>query len=270
LGTCLVVVTSPASVPARPSVPVDAYFVCATPRTGSSLLIGLLDSTGVAGHPQPYFREDDEELWAERWRLTRTTQGGYDPGAFVRAARAAGSSGNGVFGAKLMWGALDELAGKIAAFSPDLAGRADQRALLERAFGRTRFVYLHRADTVAQAVSWLRAEQTGTWYVGGHGEISGQARTGRQEAYDRDRIGGIVRMIEEHNAGWEQWFTAHGIRPHRLRYEDLRADTAAATRTLLDFLGLSLPPGRTPTTYYQRQADDVSAAWIARYRADHD
>jgi len=37
----------------------------------------------------------------------------------------------------------------------------------------TRFVYLRRADVVAQAVSWLRAEQTGTWYVGGNGEIGG-------------------------------------------------------------------------------------------------
>jgi len=37
----------------------------------------------------------------------------------------------------------------------------------------TRFVYLRRADVVAQAVSWLRAEKTGTRYVGGNGEIGG-------------------------------------------------------------------------------------------------
>jgi LPS sulfotransferase NodH len=45
-----------------------SYFVCATPRTGSSLLLGLLESTGVAGRPQAYFREPDEPLWADRWR----------------------------------------------------------------------------------------------------------------------------------------------------------------------------------------------------------
>jgi LPS sulfotransferase NodH len=38
-------------------VPVNSYFVCGTPRTGSSLLLGLVDSTGVAGHPQAYRRE---------------------------------------------------------------------------------------------------------------------------------------------------------------------------------------------------------------------
>ncbi|GAA3334684.1 hypothetical protein GCM10020358_00070 [Amorphoplanes nipponensis] len=30
--------------------------LCATPRTGSSLLLGLLASTGIAGHPEAYFR----------------------------------------------------------------------------------------------------------------------------------------------------------------------------------------------------------------------
>jgi hypothetical protein len=56
----LVPVTMPASVGGR----VDSYFVCGTPRTGSSLLLGLLESTGVAGHPQAYFREPDEPAWA--------------------------------------------------------------------------------------------------------------------------------------------------------------------------------------------------------------
>jgi trehalose 2-sulfotransferase len=51
-------------MPVSVAVPVDSYFVCGTPRTGSSLLLGLLESTGVAGRPQAYFREPDEPLWA--------------------------------------------------------------------------------------------------------------------------------------------------------------------------------------------------------------
>jgi LPS sulfotransferase NodH len=50
-------------------VPVNSYFVYGTPRTGSSLLLGLLDSTRVAGHPQAYFREPDElsGQWISRY-----------------------------------------------------------------------------------------------------------------------------------------------------------------------------------------------------------
>ena len=32
-----------------------SYLVCATPRSGSTLLCQALDSTGVAGHPEEYF-----------------------------------------------------------------------------------------------------------------------------------------------------------------------------------------------------------------------
>jgi trehalose 2-sulfotransferase len=53
----------------------DAYLICATPRTGSSLLCGLLESAGVAGHPESYFRQPDEQSWAERWGITRPPDG---------------------------------------------------------------------------------------------------------------------------------------------------------------------------------------------------
>jgi LPS sulfotransferase NodH len=245
---------------------VTSYFICATPRTGSSLLLGLLDSTGIAGHPQAYFRAPDEQLWARRWRLAPAP--GYDD--YVRAALAHGRTGNGVFGAKLMWGTLDEMLTKIAAASP---GRPDRDAdidLLTRTFGRTRFVYLHRADVVAQAVSWLRAEQTGTWYLGGNGEISGTVHAGRAPSYDRDRITELVHLIGEHNAAWEAWFASAGVEPYRLRYEQLTADPAATVHDILRFLGLRLPAGHTIAARHRRQADDLNHRWANRYRtSDH-
>ncbi|MEV6344795.1 Stf0 family sulfotransferase [Actinoplanes sp. NPDC051851] len=140
----------------------DAYLVCATPRTGSSLLLGLLESTGVCGHPQSYFRAPDRPLWAARWGLAPD----HRPAEFLAAARRAGTTPNGVFGAKLMWGALDEVP----------------------IDGDVRYLSLTRDDVVAQAVSWLRADQTGLWYAGGNGEISGLHLTGREPAFDPDAI----------------------------------------------------------------------------------
>jgi len=245
----------------------DTYFICATPRTGSSLLLGLLDSTGVAGHPQAYFRSPDELAWAERWGVARTSQQVLDYGDFVRAALAAGRTGNGVFGAKLMWGTHAELTTRLARLHPDLTG--DELGLLEREFGtRIRFVQLRRDDVLAQAVSWLRAEQTGVWFIGGKGEIGGgrAAPAGGRPAYDRDAITRIVRTIEEHNAGWEGWFEDYGIEPYRIRYEDLSADPSAVTLRVLDHLGLALPAGRHVTPSHQRQADRLNEEWADRYR----
>ena len=242
------VVTTPAERTGR----IDSYFVCATPRTGSSLLLGLLESTGVAGRPQAYFRAPDEALWAGRWGLRRTR----DYAGFVRAAIAHGRTGNGVFGAKLMWDTFQELLAKLDAVSP---------GPLARMFGETRFVYVRRDDVVAQAVSWLRAEQTGAWYAGGNGEISGTAPTGRVPEYDRDRIAELVRTIGEHNAGWEAWFASAGVEPYRVRYEQLADDPVATTRDILGFLGLSLPEGSDITPRHRRQADDLNHRWVSRY-----
>ncbi|MGQ5262720.1 Stf0 family sulfotransferase [Micromonospora sp. ZYX-F-536] len=245
---------------------VDSYLICGTPRTGSSLLLGLLESTGVAGHPQAYFRSPDEPLWVERWQIRRTAGGGFDYADYVRAALAAGRTDNGVFGAKLMWGTLDEVVDKLASVHPDLAG--NDVALLDRAFGRTRFVFLRRDDVLAQAVSWLRAEQTARWFIGGNGEIGGDAGNGQAPRFDADGITHLIETIREHNAAWESWFATWEIQPLVLRYEELDTDMVAATRRVLDFLGLHLPEGSTIVARHQRQADELNRQWVQRYREE--
>ncbi|WP_446214039.1 Stf0 family sulfotransferase [Micromonospora sp. IBSANI012] len=245
--------------------PVDSYLVCATPRTGSSLLLGLLASTGVAGRPQAYFRVPDEPLWAERWGIAVRPDGSVDYREYLAAALAAGRTDNGVFGAKLMWGTLDELVDRLATVYQGPAG-ADL-ALLERALGRTRFVYMRRDDVVAQAVSWLRAEQTGTCYLGGDGEISGGDGGGGAPAFDADAIGRLVEVIGRHDAAWRAWFAASGVRPYVVSYEDLDADLVGVTHAVLDFLGLTLPAGAAVVPRHRRQADQLNREWIRRYRA---
>lgn len=252
------------TLPVGVNGPVESYFVCGTPRTGSSLLLGLLESTGVAGRPQAYFRGPDERLWADRWQVARSADGGFDYADYLRAALTAGRTGNGVFGSKLMWGTLDELVVKLGGVFPDLGG--DDIGLLGRAFGRLGFVFLSRADVVAQAVSWLRAEQTGTWYIGGNGEIGGSAGTGAPARFDAARIGRLVQVIGEHNAAWQAWFASVGIRPHRVSYEELEADTVGVTLRILDFLGLDAPDERVISARHERQADELSARWIRGYR----
>ncbi|GAA5034183.1 Stf0 family sulphotransferase [Actinopolymorpha pittospori] len=240
-----------------PASPTDSYLICATPRTGSSLLCGLLASTGVGGRPEAYFRQPNEQSWAERWRIVDRS-GHFDYADYVRAAITAGSTDNRVFGAKVMWGTLDEVVAKLATVHPKLAG-ADLE-LLNQAFGRTRFVFVRRADVVAQAVSWLRAEQTNLWYVGDSGV------SGREPEYDLDGIRGFVRMIEEHNAAWRTWFSSFDVQPHEVVYEELIADMSAVTLGILDHLGLPTTGSVTPR--HQRQADDINAEWMARYRAE--
>ncbi|GAA3921168.1 Stf0 family sulfotransferase [Actinoplanes auranticolor] len=235
----------------------ESYFVCATPRTGSSLLLGLLASTGLAGTPESYFRQPDEQLWADRWKIPGPADPAFEYRAFVRAAVGAGTTPNGVFGAKLMWGTLDRL---VAQLAPSTEGH--DLAVLEAAFGPVRFVYLRREDELAQAVSWLRAEQTRTWKAGDPGG------TAAEPHYDKAGITSLLDTVADHNAAWRAWFTRYGVAPHEITYEQLTADLIGTTRGVLSYLGLDPDAGRPIQPRHRRQGDQLNEQWAARYRAE--
>jgi LPS sulfotransferase NodH len=233
------------------------YLICGTPRTGSTLLCGLLQSTGVAGRPESYFRQPNEEDWADRWQLPRRADGSFSYLEFVRAAIAAGSTTNGVFAARVMWGTLDEMLAKLRAASGRPGSDLD---LLTWAFGPLRFLHLRRDDTLAQAVSWARAEQTQFWQ---HGDSASG-----EPSFDFEQIDELVRTIDDHNRSWRDWFRSAGVQPYEIRYEDLTADPVATTRDVLGYLGLQPPADVVITSAHRRQADAVNADWIARYRKE--
>lgn len=135
-----------------------AYLLCGTPRTGSTLLCTLLESTGVAGRPQSYFRKADVDMWATTWGIPRTPNESFTFADYLRGAITAGRSANGVFAARIMWGTMEEVTSNLRDLYADHASA--ERDLLTRAFGPTRFICLRRRDVVAQAVSRARAEQT--------------------------------------------------------------------------------------------------------------
>jgi LPS sulfotransferase NodH len=249
-----------------PAAAIDSYLICATPRTGSSLLCGLLDSTGVAGHPESYFRPPGEQEYARRWGIVRSPDGTFSYADYVRAAMAEGTTGNGVFAARIMRGTLDELVARLGPLYPDMADVSDLE-LLNRAFGRTRLVYLRRGDVVAQAVSLLRAEQTEVWHDTVGPDTAGENQEPvREPRFDFGRIEELIREIEEDNLAWQRWFGSVGIRPHRVRYEELEVDPVEMTLGVLGFLGLELAPGRQVVVRHQRLADEINAQWIDSYR----
>jgi LPS sulfotransferase NodH len=224
----------------------SSYLLCGTPRTGSTLLCGLLASTGVAGRPESYFREPDERSWAERLGVA-----GADFARFMAAVSAAGRTGNGVFAARVMWGSIEHVVARLPPADRDLTA-------LERALGPLRLVHLRREDTVGQAVSWARAEQTGYWQRG-----DGRRAPPRQ---DLDRIDATVRTIRAHERAWSDWFGRQGVEPHRATYEQLVRDPGGTVRGILAHLGVDAPPSWEPRPSTDKQADELNAAWAHAYR----
>ena len=227
-----------------------SYLVCATSRSGSNLLCGLLKGTGVAGRPEAYFGEH-EPCWARRW-------GASEPVEYVHGAIREGTGAGGVFGAKVLWLHLPGFLAKLEA----VQGRwdLDERALLEGTFPGLRFVWIRREDVVAQAVSFAKAMQTDQWTA------LDPRRPDRVPRFDFAQIHRFVGEIEEQNAAWRRWFRANGITPHHVSYEDLVADMEAVTRRLLGSLDVAVPEDTAIAPQHERQADSVNAEWAVRYR----
>ena len=234
------------------STPVS-YLLCATPRTGSTLLCSLLESTGVLGQPESYFREPDEAAWAARFGLAVDGSRVRDYDAFVQAARATGTTQNGVLAARVMWGSLERSVRGLDA----PPGQADL-VTLEAVFGPLAFVYLSREDVVAQAVSWCRAEQTGFWQEGD--------LPLRPPEQDLERMTELVGTIQEHNAAWQSWFDRQGVLLHRVTYEQLVNDPRSTVEGIATHVGVRIPAWWEPTSPHRKQADEISGAWGAALR----
>jgi len=247
----------PSSTVTRPDF--DSYLICATPRSGSTLLCGLLESSGVAGHPASYFNREGLNGYADDWRIARPRDGQIDE-AFVRAALTAGKTSNGVFGGRIMAETLPELiSGLAAAASRPAVTDVD---LLSAQLGRLRFVHLRRRDVVAQAVSWAKSLQTHFWHPG-----EAVAPGGQDPHYDEELIGRLVATIERSEADWTVWFAAHSIVPCEVTYEELAADPPRTAQEVLDYLGLDVPPDRQLVVGHRRQADQLNADWITRFKS---
>ena len=112
-----------------------SYFVCATPRSGSSFLCEVLRTTGVAGVPDDYFW--NPPFWFERWGVS-------DSPKFAERLLREGSTANGVFGSKLMWDQLHDAATQFAALLG--WGGAGPSDVLAAAFPNVHYVWLTRRD----------------------------------------------------------------------------------------------------------------------------
>lgn len=256
-----------------------AYFVCATPRSGSTLLCEALTATGIAGRPaeyfealrgtdvprqpQEYFDLPDAELEAllpriEQQPAPQLAQA-TDYLSYVDWAREQGTSANGVFAAKLMWGYLGEFTGRLRD-----TGRydGDDLTVLWSAFPGARFLRVVRLGKVEQAVSLWTAIQTQKWRDGNPGD-------GREPVYDHRAIAHLVRYLTEHEDQWSTFFARAGLLPHAVLYEELVEHWDETLRRALQYL--ELPGGddvALPAPPLQRQSDERSREWVERFVAE--
>jgi LPS sulfotransferase NodH len=265
-----------------------SYLVCATPRSGSTLLCEALKATGVAGCPEEYF--EALPTTGARRQPRDYLEGLDDPEAFtligtgdphehpaysllhvkryadhLERVRTWGTTPNGVFGAKLMWSQVADLA-LLAAEDPACRGLA-RAELLDRLFDEPRYVWVRRDDTVRQAVSLWRAMQTRFWRAELDPPV---ARPGGPEPqYSFGALRHLARQLADDDAAWQRFFAELRDPVLVLTYEEIAADLANTVRRTLEHVGVACPdePLATPPRM-RRQSDELSDAWVAAYARD--
>ncbi len=181
-----------------------------------------------------------------------------------RVVIAEGSLETSIFGLRLQRHSFDFFAEKLALLH---AGCTSDVQRFHAAFGRTLFIHLTRRDKVEQAVSYVKAAQTGLWHMAPDGtELERLAPPGKP-AYEADQIQARFDEVTDYDRDWESWFEAEEIEPLRITYEMLCRNPIETLRIVLGHLGLDRGAACGVKPEVAKLADDTSRDWAVRFRS---
>jgi LPS sulfotransferase NodH len=269
----------------------QSYLVCATPRTGSTLLCEMLRHTGRLGVPREYFeylkdtglphqpiqyfasregpgatlKDMPEQLRSPplRKNLRRVAEyerSGY--GRYLHRIFRQGTTLNGVFGAKIMWGHLHDFLDLLTG-DGDVTASRRVNACLRSVFPDLKCIYVTRESKLRQAVSLWKAIQTQQWRLDAHTQVFKAARV---PDFHFEAISFLRSKLVEQDVAWRRFFTESEIAPLVLSYEQFANNLPETLTVVAEFLGVKGVENNSPVeSSLLRQADNQSEDFVAKY-----
>ncbi len=245
----------------------DTYLICTSPRSGSTLLCHLLSDTGVCGDPESYFHEPSVASWRAFLGLPVGDEA-QDRAALAEvfcAARVRAANGTPLAGVRLQRHSFDFFLQQLTHLYPGHKSDLDR---LRAAFGRVLFIYLRRDNKLDQAISLIKASQTGLWHMAPDGTEIERLSPPEEPQYDAGQIAQQLAALRQAERDWEAWFTQERITPLRLRYEALADDPGRVLAGILTRLGLDPGQAKDVKPALRRLSDQTSRDWAARFEAE--
>lgn len=237
------------------------YMLCASPRSGSTLLCDMLQQSNVAGLPQSYFRPESINDFAKEWGIKAAKQNwGKD---YIEAFRKHSDNKTGCIGVRMMWSNLTDFTAKLNQIYPEYD---NDRDLLLRTLSINHYIHLSRSDKIAQAVSLAVATQTGLWHVNADGSEKQRAKPHQQPVYSNSAIASQLKMIEDEADGWEKWFDENQITPLRISYEELAENPLQTFDYVMSYLGCK--PSIRPKVRTGKMSSDINQEWRERFKVE--
>jgi len=242
--------------------------LCATPRSGSTLVVELLAQTGVAGNPDEHLLlwladkgPAEPSYWLET--LQRTVDRGLTP--------------NGVFSCKVMANYFEEAMDRLRVI-PGADG-LDAWQIAMRAFVEPKIVRIRRRDRLRQAISTYLAETTGVYHMarreGDHDPFLRGALSPRRPdhardvAFDYDRIRAHLAGIDAGERYWDATFAKHHVQPFEIVYEEFLADRRGQIAALLRFAAVAHDPAALALDEkLERLSNATNERFVALFREE--
>ena len=188
----------------------------------------------------------------------------------------AGTTPNGVFGAKLMWGYFGDfvsLLRNIPAYSELLARRAAAGGFPEPApssasSAPTRCARRSRCGRRCRRRPGARRTRRPVTAVSDDGSPPYKSFLADHRPQLRFHYGAIEHLLHQiliEEAHWDAFFEHARIKPVLVLYENFAADYEHATRNVLERLGLELPEGHEVKPRMKSQSDGINDDWTRRY-----
>jgi LPS sulfotransferase NodH len=230
--------TRQVDLPADWKPPNLTLILAATPRSGSTLLARLVDSTGLFRRTTEYFNNGFYRQYrVDHPTLARKLE------EMDRRSRTD----------------LNFLSVKLF---PNHMAEAIRFGLVDTAFANARYVHIVRWDLLGQAISLVRATTTDEW------QSSFKGNEKRPE-YDEATITRQILTLSGGERWWRLFFASHDVPVLQVAYENLEADPQYEVRRIVSFLGFE--PDRYPADLSkvdpEKQRDEMNEEWRRLYLA---
>lgn len=247
----------------------DSYIICTSPRSGSTLLCKLLAATGVAGRPESYFHAPSIASWLEYFDLPNddTIPQRHILRSIFQAAVDQGRNSSDIFALRLQRHSVDFFLQNLAVLHPEQPNDATR---FHAAFGRILFIHLTRLDKVEQAISYLKAHQSGLWHKAADGSELERLSAPKPLVYDAQAIRQNHQDMTAFDVAWKDWFTKEQIKPLCITYEALAADPVGSLAQILETLGQNPNFATSVMPGVAKLADETCNNWAARFRREQE
>jgi trehalose 2-sulfotransferase len=242
----------PSRIMRKIECPRISYLICATPRSGSTLLCEALRNTGVAGNPDEYFGPMHVQRWDEIWKTKSKIE-------YLEKVIEQGSGDNGVLGIKVMrlyWRNVIEFLREATNLR-----KCSESELLNQCFPNLRYVWITRRDKVRQGISWMKFLQGAAWYWKDQ-----KPQTIQTLEFKPEVIREFIIQTVTHETAWQEYFRKNQIQPYVVVYEDFVAAYESTARKIIEYLGIPHPEEIIfGERHMKKQADKLTEEWVQKY-----